>query len=329
MTVLARTLLALFGMLSMVFLPTAPGQTSLGTRDPSAGLAATAPDRQQTDMRRILRAETEMTLVNVDVTDPSGSSVTGLGRESFRVFENGVEQEIVKFTSEDVPASIGVIFDSSESMSDKIDESRVAAAKFFLTANPQDEFFLVNFNDRAQLENEFTNSVDDLQNQLKYTVAHGDTALYDGVYLGLRYMNAAQHSRKALLLISDGGDNHSRYSKRDVRKLVQEADVQIYTIGLFGHIGGSRLEELNGPFLLNDLTEMTGGRAFTAHNSDELSDVAKKISTQLRSEYVIGYHPTDRVHDGKWRKIKVKLRPPEGLPPLTVEAKSGYFAPGR
>ena len=146
--------------------------------------------------------------------------------------------------------------------------------------------------------------------------------------LGLSHMNAAQHSRKAWLLISGGGDNHSRYSERDARRCVQEADVQVYTIGLFGHIGGSRLEELNGPFLLSDLTEMTGGPAFTAHNSDELSDIATKLSMQLRSQYVIGYHPADLVHDGKWRKIKVKLRPREAFPPLTVQAKSGYFAPG-
>jgi Ca-activated chloride channel family protein len=290
---------------------------------------AHARDRNKPAADRVLKTETELTLVNASVSDPSGSPVTGLQRQNFRIFENGAEQRIVKFSTEDVPVSIGVIFDVSQSMADKIYESRLAALKFFITANPQDEFFLVDFNDSAQLVADFTFSVDELQNRLKYTVAHGETALYDGVYLGLSHMNAALHSRKALLLISDGGDNHSRYNEHDIRKFAREADVEIYTIGLFGHIGGDRLEELNGPFLLNDLTEMTGGRAFTAHDSDELSDVAQKISMLMRSQYLIGYHPADAAHDGKWRKVKVKLRPPEGFPPLTVKAKSGYFAPPR
>jgi Ca-activated chloride channel family protein len=293
-------------------------------------VAALARGGNKTEAGRTLRTETELTLVNVSVTDPSGSPVTGLQRQNFRIFENGTEQGIVKFSTEDVPVSIGVILDTSESMDDKVYESRLAALKFFVTANPRDEFFLVDFNDRAQLVKEFTGSVEELQSYLEVDAqAHGETALYDGVYLGLSHMNAAQHARKALLLISDGGDNHSRYNEGDVRRFVQEADVQLYTIGLFGHIGGYRIEELNGPFLLNDLTEMTGGRAFTAHNSDELSDIATKISMLLRSQYVIGYHPADLTHDGKWRKIKVKLRPPQGLPPLRVEAKNGYFAPGR
>ena len=292
-------------------------------------VVAHARDRNKQDTGRVLKSETELALVNVSVSDPSGTPVTGLERQNFRIFENGAEQRIVKFSTEDVPVSIGVIFDVSESMADKIYESRLAALKFFITANPQDEFFLVDFNDRAQLVTDFTGSVDELQNRLKYAVARGETALYDGVYLGLSHMNAAQHSRKALLLISDGGDNHSRYNEHDIRKFAQEGDVQIYTIALFGQIAGDHIEELNGPFLLNDLTEITGGRAFTAHDSDELSDVAQKISMLMRSQYVIGYHPADLAHDGKWRKIKVKLRPPEGFPPLTPKAKTGYFAPTR
>jgi Ca-activated chloride channel family protein len=277
---------------------------------------------------RVLRTETDMTLVNVSVTDPIGRLVTGLERDNFRVFENGEEQEIVKFASEDVPVSIGVIFDMSGSMTDKIEKSRIAAVQFFRTANPQDEFFLVNFNDRAQLVSPFTASVDDLQNRLMYTAAHGLTALFDGVYLGLSQMEGAHNTKKALLIISDGGDNHSRYSETDIRKFVQEADVQIYSIGLFEPDGGPTPEERAGPSVLYDLTEMTGGRSFTVQNLNDLPDIATKISMELRNQYVIGYRPTDRAHDGKWRKIKIKLRPPKGLPPLTVDAKNGYYAPG-
>jgi Ca-activated chloride channel homolog len=275
-----------------------------------------------------IRTETEMTLVGASVIDPMGRLVTGLAQQDFRVFEDGIEQEIVRFSSEDVPVSIGVIFDMSNSMSDKIDKSRQAAVQFFRTANPQDEFFLVDFNDRAQLVSSFTASVDDLQNRLLYTGAHGLTALYDGVYLGLSQMRGAHNTKKALLIISDGGDNHSRYSETEIRKFVREADVQIYAIGLFEPDGGPTPEERGGPSLLADLTMMTGGRTFVVQNLNELPDIASKISMELRNQYVLGYRPNGRAHDGKWRKIKVKLNPPKGLPPLTVSAKSGYFAPG-
>jgi Ca-activated chloride channel homolog len=275
-----------------------------------------------------IKSEVEMTLVGASVTDPMGRLVTGLEQEHFRVFEDGVEQEIIRFSSEDVPVSIGVIFDMSGSMTDKIDKSRQAAVQFFRTANPQDEFFLVNFNDRAQLISPFTESVDDLQNRLMYTAAHGLTALYDGVYLGLSQMRGARNTKKALLILSDGGDNHSRYSETEIRKFVREADVQIYAIGLFDPDGGPTVEERQGPSLLADLTMMTGGRTFAVNNLNELPDIASKISMELRNQYVLGYRPSHLMHDGKWRKIKVKLRPPKGLPPLNVSAKSGYFAPG-
>jgi Ca-activated chloride channel homolog len=293
-----------------------PGPTS----PPRAESQASRPDK-------ILKTETELALVNVTVTDPLGRLVTGLDQENFRVFENGTEEEIVRFSSEDTPVSIGMIFDMSGSMENKIEKSRLAAVQFFRTANPQDEFFLVDFNDRAQLASPFTESVDDLQNRLMYTAAHGLTALFDGVYLGLSQMKGAHNTKKALLIISDGGDNHSRYSESDVRKFVQEADVQIYSIGLFERDGGPTPEEQGGPSLLTALTDMTGGRSFTVQNLNELPDIATKISMELRNQYVIGYQPSDRTHDGKWRKIKVKLRPPKGLPPLTVDAKNGYFAP--
>jgi Ca-activated chloride channel homolog len=303
---------------------------SLATKaqENSTGPAEPRPETQKIEKGRVLKTETELTLVNVTVTDPIGRLVTGLDREHFRVYENGTEQEILKFTSEDAPVSIGVIFDMSGSMTDKIDKSRLAAVQFFRTANPQDEFFLVNFNDRAQLVSQFTASVDELQNRLMYTAAHGLTALFDGVYLGLSQMKGAHNTKKALLIISDGGDNHSRYSETDVRKFVQEADVQIYSIGLFETDGGPTPEERSGPSLLNDLTGMTGGRSFVVQNLNDLPDIATKISMELRNQYVIGYSPTDRAHDGKWRKIKIKLRPPKGLPPLTVDAKNGYYAPG-
>jgi len=206
--------------------------------------------------------------------------------------------------------------------------SRLAAVQFFKTANPQDEFLLINFNDRAQLANSFTASVEELQSHLMFTAAKGETALLDGIYLGLSEMKGAHNAKKALLIISDGGDNHSRYSEEDIRKYAKEADVQLYAIGLFTPGGGPTTEEINGPGLLSDLTLLTGGRAFVVANLKDLPDIATKISMELRNQYVVGYRPGAHAHDGKWRKIKIKLRPPKGLPPLTVYAKNGYYAPG-
>ncbi len=302
---------------------------SQAQQEPQPGPAAPPPsDSFKIKQGQPIRTETQITLVGASVTDPLGRLVTGLQQENFRIFEDGVEQEVVRFSSEDVPVSIGVIFDMSGSMADKIDKSREAAVQFFRTANPADEFFLVNFNDRAQLISPFTASVDDLQDRLMYTGAHGLTALFDGVYLGLSQMRGAHNTKKALLILSDGGDNHSRYSETEVRKFVREADVQIYAIGLFDPDGGPTPEEREGPGLLGDLTMMTGGRTFVVKNVNQLPDIATKISMELRNQYVLGYRPSQRAHDGKWRKIKVRLNPPKGMPPLTVSAKSGYFAPG-
>jgi len=273
--------------------------------------------------------DVDLVLVNVTVTDPFNRLVTGLEMENFRVFEEKEEQEVIHFSSEDVPISIGVVFDMSGSMSNKVDKARLAALQFFKTANPQDEFCLVSFNDRAQLVSRFTPTVEELQSRMMYTAAKGRTALFDAVYLGLSQMKSARNTKKALLIISDGGDNHSRYNESDIRNFVREADVQLYAIGIYEPFGsrGRTPEELGGPSLLNDLAELTGGRAFTVENLNDLPDIAAKISMELRNQYVLGYKPASKTRDGKWRKIKIKLRAPKGLPPLNVYARAGYYAP--
>ena len=278
---------------------------------------------------RTIRVDVDLVLVNVTVTDPFNRLVTGLEQENFRVLEDNVEQEIVHFSSEDVPISIGVIFDMSGSMSNKVDKARLAAVQFFKTANPQDEFFLVSFNDRAELISSFTSSVEELQNRLMYTAARGRTALLDAIYLGLSQMRGARNAKRALLIISDGGDNHSRFNENDIKNFVKEADVQLYAVGIYDPLGSrSRTsEELNGPTLLSEMTEMTGGRAFPVENLNDLPDTAAKIGMELRNQYVLGYKPSNHQRDAKWRKVKVKLRPPKGLPPLNVYAKTGYYGP--
>jgi Ca-activated chloride channel family protein len=296
------------------------------------------PDDVQHDTpgRRIeqgqsIHVDVELALVNVTVTDPHDRLVTGLEADNFRIFENNVEQEIQYFSSEDVPISIGVIFDLSGSMANKVGKAKEAALQFFKTANPQDEFFLVSFNEHAELTSAFTSSVEDLQSHLLSSSAKGRTALLDAIYLGLSEMRSARNAKRALLIISDGGDNHSRYRENDIKRLAREADTQLYAVGLFDPLGyRSRTpEELNGPSLLSEVTELTGGRAFDVENVNELPDIAAKIGAELRNQYILGYRPSNKSHDARWRKIKVKLRAPKGLPPLTIYAKTGYYAPGR
>jgi Ca-activated chloride channel homolog len=276
-----------------------------------------------------MHMDVDLALVNVTVTDPYNRLVTGLDTDNFRVFEDNVEQELVTFSSEDVPISIGVIFDFSGSMANKISKAREAAIQFFKTANPQDEFFLVSFNERAELTSSFTNSIEDLQSRMMMTVPKGRTALLDAIYLGLSQMRGARNAKRALLILSDGGDNHSRYSENDIKRLVKEADTQLYAVGIFDPLGyrNRTPEELNGPSLLGEVTEMTGGRVFAVEKLDELPDIATKIGMELRNQYVIGYRPSNKTHDARWRKVKVKLRAPKGLPPLSVYAKTGYYAP--
>jgi len=273
-----------------------------------------------------LQVDVDLVLVPATVTDPMNRLVTGLEKENFVVLEDGKPQEVRHFSSEDAPISLGVIFDMSGSMSNKIDKAREAVVEFFRTANPQDEFFMIAFNDRPQVVSDFTTSIEKIQGQLVYTVPHGRTALLDAIYLGINKMRQAQHQKKALLIISDGGDNHSRYTESEIKSIVREADVQVYAIGIFDNSPRTE-EERMGPAMLSEITDVTGGRTFTIDNPNELADVATKIGIELRNQYVLGYRPSNQIRDGRWRKIKVKLTPPKGLPPLHVYAKTGYYAP--
>jgi Ca-activated chloride channel family protein len=275
---------------------------------------------------RPLKVDVDLVLVPVTITDPMNRLVTGLEKENFQLFEGSSAQEIRTFSSEDAPVSLGVIFDSSGSMSSKMDRAKEAVVEFFKTANPQDEFFMITFSDEPETVSEFTNSVDEIQNKLIFAIPKHRTALLDAIYMGVSKMRQAKYAKKALLIISDGGDNHSRYTENEIKSVVKEADVMIYAIGIYDRYA-SALEERLGPQLLSEITELTGGRAFTIDNPNDLADVATKIGVELRNQYVLGYRPTKVVRDGKWRKIKVKLLPPKGLPPLRVYARTGYYAP--
>lgn len=318
---------------------TKPLDKPMETPAPAAGPVAVSPNGSSSPSpsdlvnsaamkthEKPLKVAVELVLVPVTITDPLNRLVTGLDRENFSIMEGKDPQEIKNFSSEDAPVSIGVIFDMSGSMSSKIEKSREAVVEFFKTANPQDEFFMITFADRPEEISDFTQSVEDIQGKLVFTVPKGRTALLDAIYLGVNKMREAKYPKRALLIISDGGDNHSRYTENEIKSLVKEADVMIYAIGIYDHYFASDEERL-GPALLSDIAELTGGRAFTIDNPNDLADVATKIGIELRNQYVIGYRPKNPLHDGKWRKIKVKLNPPRGLPPLKVYAKTGYYAP--
>ncbi len=272
-----------------------------------------------------IKVDVNLVLVPVSIVDPENRQVTGLDKENFEVFEGKERQQIQHFSSEDAPVSLGAIFDVSGSMANKIERAREAVVEFFKTANPEDEFFMIAFADRPEEVTDFTRSVEEIEGRLLYTVPKGRTAMLDAIYLGLNKMRKARYGRKALLIISDGGDNHSRYTESEVKNLVKESDVQIYAIGVYDHYFPTEEERL-GPQLLSDITELTGGRAFSIDNPNDLADVATKIGVELRNQYVLGYRPTSPASDGKWHKLKVKLVPPKGLPPLRVYAKTGYYA---
>jgi len=220
------------------------------------------------------------------------------------------------------------VFDTSGSMGTKLGSSRQAIAQFLKTANPEDEFFLIEFNNRANMSAGFTSFPEEIQNHLTFTQAQGSTALLDGVYLAMNQMRKAHNPRKAILIISDGGDNASRYTEREVKNAVRESDVQVYAIGIYEppELRGRTPEEAHGPELLNELAQQTGGRAFAVANLAELPDVAAKIGLELRNQYVLYYSPKNLARDGKYRRIHVKLVKKAGLPPLMPAFRTGYYA---
>ncbi len=274
--------------------------------------------------RANIRVDTNIVLVPVNVTDPLNRFVTELERENFRVFEDEAEQKITAFGNEDAPLSIGIVFDTSGSMGDKLAMSRLSVQEFFKTANPEDEAFLVEFANRPELAVPFTHDLGQIQSRLLATRPKGSTALLDGVTLALQTMKKAKNPRKALIVITDGGDNHSRYSFTEVRARFREADVQIYAIGIFG--GANSAEEAGGPALLSAISEPTGGHHFIG-GLRELPDIAAKIGVELRNQYLIAYTPSNTERDGRYRRITVRLVPPRGLPKLKAHWRTGYYSP--
>jgi len=320
-----RALLAVFSAFAVA---------ALGQSDPRA----TGPQTEALQSTTAFRADSTLVLVPVSVTDPSNRYVLGLEKESFHLSEDNVPQTIRFFSNEDAPLSIGLLVDTSGSMGAKLDTSRRAVIDFLKTLNAADEAFLVEFSDRAELAVALTSKPDQIEAKLTEVTSGGLTAMLDAVHTGLQEMKHAKNPRKALLIISDGGDNNSRFTATEIEGLVREADVQIYAMGVFepvlsfglgkaGAAPGLGAAEISGPKLLAEIADQTGGRALAASSLRDLPGIAERIGIELRNQYVLAYSPVNKNRDGKYRKVIVKLDQPKALPALKARWRAGYYAP--
>jgi Ca-activated chloride channel family protein len=273
--------------------------------------------------------DTTLVVIPVTVTDPTNRFVLGLEKQDFTLLEDGVEQTITHFSGEDAPLSVGLLIDASGSMDLKLETSRRAVSEFLKTMNAQDEAFLIQFSDEPKIVQEFTGSMNEIQDRMSTLRAGGLTALLDAVELGVREMKKARNPRKALVVVSDGGDNHSRYNAADIKDVVKEADTQIYALGVFepNLFPQMPAEQVTGPRLLAQIADQTGGRAFGASDFSQLPEIADKIAIELRNQYVLAYSPANKDRDGKYRHVEVRMRQPKGLPALKARWRLGYYAP--
>ena len=291
----------------------------------------TAPKEAESTIRRSrpLRADVDLVLVPVTVTDAMNRSVTGLQMQDFTVFEGNEQQQIRYFSAEEPPISIGLLLDTSKSMENKFVTERAAVEEFFKNANPQDDYFVLTFSDQPRLLTSSTQAIDEIQQKLASDIPDGHTALLDAIYLAIARMQSARYQRRALLIISDGGDNHSRYGLKDIRNLVEEANVEVYAIGIFDSTIFRSFEEMMGKRWLGEITDVTGGKTVAAAGLERVPEIAGDISRQMRNQYVLGYRPPKITRDGKWRKIKVQVTASAGTPPIRTHYKKGYLATAR
>ena len=299
--------------------PIEPRQKA-GTQKTGAGVKE---PKQDDDASRVnIRVDATLVLVPVEVSDALNRPVSGLEKENFHVLDDKVEQKIVSFAMEDDPIAVGLVFDVSGSMAHDIPQTRQAASTFFKTANPEDEFCMVVLASEAKLVVPLTARPGEIGNQLVFARPGGSTALLDGIYLGLNEVRKSKKLRKALVIISDGGDNNSRYTEAEVASAIRETDTLIYAIGVFGNGMGSNYSDQE---VLKTMTKESGGRLFPTMGMP-IADFAEKIITDLRNRYVLGYAPTNAAKDGRYHRLEVKLAPPKGLPKLSAHWKTGYYA---
>lgn len=272
----------------------------------SASIRTLGDDAPASQKARPLHVDVDLVMVPVTVSDSMNRSITSLKKEDFALYEGDRQQEIRYFSTEDDPISVAILLDVSKSMSNKIDTERAAIVEFVNNANPEDEFFAIAFSDHPRVLADATQAIDQLQGELLAEKPGGPTAMLDAVYLGISKLRYARYERKAILILSDGGDNASRYKLREVRNVAQESDVQIYAIGLFETFFFNTIEERLGKVWLREITDVTGGRTITVDSHGKVPEAAATISREMRNQYVLGYRPTGTAKT-KWRKIRVRL----------------------
>jgi Ca-activated chloride channel homolog len=284
-----------------------------------------AISRSSAGTQQVLRANVDLVLVNVTVLDHAGRAVTGLQPTNFAVLDNKNPQTVRYLSSVDEPLSLIVVLDASASMGARIEEARKAFTELINASNPKDDFGLVVVSDKPRVALHFYDSASEVQGAVGALQPEGYTALWDSMYLGIQELKNSRYQRKAMVVISDGGDNHSRYTESELKSLLEEADVDVYAIGVFDRYA-TRLEEKKGPLQLDEVTSVTGGRVFSVHDSMEISRAVTQISEELRNQYVLGYYPSNRSRDGKWRRLKVRLTG-SSQASFRLYAKKGYYAP--
>lgn len=292
----------------------------------------TPPDQndipvQGVENEKPINVTQDLVTLTLTVTDYYGRYVTGLTEDAFTVYDEKEKQDITFFSDTDAPVSIGILFDVSGSMTgDKIAKARNALSRFINTSHPRDEYFLIAFNKRAQLLMDRTRDGEALLNKLTLVEPKNNTALYDACYLGVERVSRGTHQKKAMLIISDGQDNASRYSFKEVRRLMKESDVVIYSVGILGGQDNASLLGIQGQSYLDELANVTGGKSFYPNSAVEMDEIFERIALELRHQYSIGYVPTNFKPDGDWHKVKVKVKPPRGLPRLSIRHRTGYYA---
>ena len=323
-----RSWVAAASLISAWFAPAALAQPGQDADGPVLISSRPVRPAEAVKPEPLLRIDSSLVLIPVHVTNSIGATVDGLQADNFRVVEDRVDQTIRTVITEDAPVSIGFLFDTSGSMRSKMKKAAEAAASFFRTSNPDDEFFLIEFNDKARLISPFTKNSDEIYQQVTHARAAGRTTLVDAIALALGQMKKAHHLRKALVILSDGGDNWSRHSVREVKSALVESDVQVYAMGIFDADLTVKHpeEEKNGPKLLDELTELTGGKHYPVPALDELPEISEKIGRELRSQYLLGYYSTNPERDGKYRQVVVKLDAPNARE-LRTYYRRGYYAP--
>jgi Ca-activated chloride channel family protein len=292
--------------------------------------APSAPPQESPQGAYKIKSQVSLVVLHVSVLNDRSVFVPGLMEDNFRVLEDKVEQKLSVFKQEDVPVSFGLVVDNSGSMRDKRPQVNAAAVTFVKTSNPQDEGFVVNFNDDYYLdtEHDFTSDLSEMRTALERIDARGSTALYDAVIGSLDHLKKGTRDKKVLLVVTDGEDNASRHSLENVVEQAQRADAVIYAVGVFSDddIKHNHRAMKKARTALSELANATGGLAFFPENADDTEAICTQIAHDIRNQYTIAYYPTNTAHDGSFRTVSVQVTPPRSAGKLTVRTRTGYYA---